>query len=350
MLRLELDDTQRAELRQLARQAVGRVCERAHFVLLAGQGYTVPEIGQLMGYDPQTVRAWLKRYQAQGCSGLADAPRSGRPVQVPHLWAVLQAQASQPPPNAGYFQACWTVALLVWHLAERFRLSVSPGRVRQALRQAGFVWKRPKLAPARRPDPLAAEKEAKIAAALADPTATLIAEDEADFHLLPLLRAMWQRRGQQVRIPTPGQNTKRGVFGALNLRTGEWFYELAARKRSADFTVFLNRLTTAYPTGLIYVLLDNASIHTSQAVRQWLAAQGRVVLLYLPTYSGHRLNPVEKVWWALKATIAANRAFANLAALDAAVRRYFANFLPAHALTLTNGQVVRRALTAAAKT
>jgi putative transposase len=350
MLQLKLDDSESAELRHLARQAVGRVSERAHFVLLAGQGYSPPEIGRLLGYDAQTVRSWLKGYQMHGGAGLYDAPRSGRPVKDPCLTAVVQAQASQPPPNAGYFQACWTVALLVWHLAARFRVCVSPGRVRQALRKAGFVWTRPKLAPARRLDPLAAEKEAKIAAALADPAATLIAEDEADMQLLPSLRAMWQRVGQQVRIPTPGQNAKRGVFGALNLRSGAWFYQLAAHKRSADFIAFLGRLAAAYPNGLIYVLVDNASIHTSQAVQQWLAAQSRVVLLYLPTYSGHRLNPVEKVWWALKDKIAANRAFRNLAELDTAIRGYFADFLPAHALALTHCQVVRQALAGAAQT
>lgn len=76
--------------------------------------------------------------------------------------------------------------MLAWHLAQRFGLVVSPSRLRQALRQAGFVWKRPKLAPARRPDPLAAEQEAKIAVALADPDATLIAEDQAGPQRLPL--------------------------------------------------------------------------------------------------------------------------------------------------------------------
>lgn len=350
MLQLKLNDSECAELRQVARQAVGRVSERAHFVLLSGQGHSAPTIGELMGYEVQTVRTWLEAYVAHGCAGLEDAPRSGRPLKTPHLTAVVQAQAGQPPPNFGYVPACWTVALLVWHLADRFRLWVSPGRVRQALQRAGFVWKRPKLAPARRPDPRADEKEAKIAAAVADPTATLLAEDEADMQLLPILRAMWQRVGQQVRIPTPGQNAKRGVFGALNLRTGEWFYQLTAHKRSADFIAFLGRLVAAYPTGLIYVLVDNASIHTSKAVQQWLVAQGRVVLLYLPTYSGHRLNPVEKVWWALKDKIAANRAFRNLVELDTAIRGYFADFPPARALALANCAVVRQALAATAKT
>ena len=349
MLQITLNDTQQAELRQLARQAVGRVSERAHFVLLSAQGYSPPQIGQLMGYDTQTVRKWLQAYQAQEGAGLDDAPRSGRPPEEKYLTAVVQAQASQPPPNSGYRQACWTVALLVWHLAERFRIVVSPSTSRRALHRAGFRWTRPKLAPARRRDPLAEAKEAKLAEILADAEATLIAEDECEVHLLAVLRAMWQRVGQQGRIPTPGQNAKRGVFGGLNLRTGEWFYHLTDHKRSADFLAFLTAMLTAYPWGKIYVVVDNASIHTSRAVLKWLAEQTRLELVSLPTYSGHRLNPVEKVWWDLKDEIAANRCFKSLSELDALIHRYFANFTPQRALALTNCQVTRAAQTSAAK-
>jgi len=359
MLRLELDDSKCVELRQLARQAVGRVSERAHFVMLAAQGYSPAAIGVLLGYDVQTVRTWLKAYQRLGCVGLDDAPRSGRPPKDRHLTAVVQAQAGQPPPNFGYLQSCWTVALLVLHLAGRFRMTVSASRIRRALHQAEFCWKRPKLAPARRRDPHTDEKTAKIAAAVADPDVILVAEDEADQQLLPILRAMWQRVGTQVRIPTPGQNAKRGVFGALNVRTGEWFYQLAAHKRSADFIAFLTQLLVAYPNGRVVVLVDNASIHTSRAVQHWLETQGRLGLLYLPTYSGHRLNPVEKVWWALKgntrtrpargASVAANRAFRHLAELDAAIHRYFADFPPARALALANCELVRQALAGASQ-
>lgn len=349
MLRTTLDDTRREELRQVARQAIGRVSERAHFVLLSAQGYSPPEIGELMGYDAQTVRAWLHAYREHGCAGLDDAPRSGHPGAVPHLTAVVQAQASQPPPNSGYLQACWTVALLVLHLAERFRIVVRPATVRRALHRAGFRWKRPKFAPARRRDPQADAKQAKIAEILADSEAAVLAADECDMHLLAVLRAMWQRLGQQLRITTPGQNAKRGVFGALNLRTGEWFYRLTEHKRSADFIAFLTTVLAAYPVGRVYVLVDNASIHTSRPVQKWLTEHVRLELVYLPTYSGHRLNPVEKVWWDLKDEIAANRCFKSLAELDAAIRRYFAGLTPADLLTLANCEVVRTAQ-AAAKT
>ena len=341
MLHITLNDTQRAELRQWARQAVGRVSERAHFVLLSEQGYSPPEIGRLMGYDAATVRTWLKAYQAHACAGLDDAPRSGRPAQEPDLVAIVQAQTSQSPPTMGYRQACWTVALLILHLYQRLRIQVSPATLRRALHAARLAWKRPKLAPARRPDPRAAEKQAKLTEILGDSEGTIIAEDEVDVHLLAVVRSMWQRLGEQKRIPTPGQNAKRGVFGGLNLRTGEWFYRITPRKRSVEFIAFLTALLTAYPVGTIYVIVDNASIHTSRAVEQWLTLHTRLQLVYLPTYSGHRLNPVEKVWWDLKEDIAANRCFKSLIELEQAVHRYFADLTKERALCLTNCKVTR---------
>jgi hypothetical protein len=66
------------------------------------------------------------------------------------------------------------------HLARCFRVIASPFAVRRALHRAGFRWKRPKFAPARRRDPQAAAKQARMAQALADPTAILLAEDECD--------------------------------------------------------------------------------------------------------------------------------------------------------------------------
>lgn len=343
MLRLTLDDTQRAELRQVTRQAVGRVATRAHFVLLCSGGYSPSEIGRLLGYHPATVRRWIRAYQDRQVAGLDDAPRSGRPPKEKYLSAVVQAQAGQPPPNYGYLQACWTVALLVLHLRDRFRIKVSAATARAALKRAGFCWTRPKWAMPRKHDPDADEKRAKLAQALANSQATVLAEDECDMHLLAVLRAMWQRVGQQRRIPTPGKNRKRGVFGALNLRTGEWLYELTDRKRGVEFIAFLSSLLTTYPVGPIYLIVDNASIHTSKAVRKWLAAHPRLELVYLPTYSGHQLNPTEKVWWALKDYISANRSFKSLAELDQAIRHFFAEFSCERALRLINCEVARTA-------
>jgi hypothetical protein len=59
-----------------------------------------------------------------------------------------------------------------------------------------------------------------------------------------------------------------------------------------------------------------------------------VELLFLPTYNGHRHNPVEKVWWRLKQQVAANRLHADYTALVAATRPFFDDFTAAEALRL----------------
>lgn len=106
------------------------------------------------------------------------------------MTAVVQAQAGQLPRNYGYLQACGPVALLLCHLRDRFHIVVGRTTSRQALRCAGFRWSRPKLVLPRRSDLTAEQKRAKLAEALADADATVIAEDECDVHLLPVSQAM----------------------------------------------------------------------------------------------------------------------------------------------------------------
>jgi transposase len=179
MLRTTLNDTREAALRQLARRAVGRVSERAHFVLLSAQGHAPREIATLLGYGTGTVRYWLKRYRRLALAGLQDAPRSGRPPQDPLLTGIVEAQAGQSPAVYGYLQACWTVVLLVIHLRERLHLRVGATTLRQALGRAGFRWTRPKWAMPHKADPQAEAKRQRLAEVLGDPEATVLAEDES---------------------------------------------------------------------------------------------------------------------------------------------------------------------------
>jgi len=342
-IHIKLTKKQRAELRQMARRSVGRVSERAHFVLLSDKGKSVPEIAELMDYSAETVYGWLERYREQGAAGLDDEERSGRPPKEPHLKDIVETQAGQSPECSGYTFSNWTVDALTGHLQRRFKVLVSRSSMRRALREAGFSWGRPKLEMPRRKDPEAQAKMARIDQVLKQAEVTIIAEDESEVHQLPVLRAKWRRRGQQSQVPTPGQNKKCALFGGVNLRTGECHNLITKRKRSVEFIEFLSGLLAAYPTGLIYVLVDNVSIHTSKKTHDWLASHPRLKLVYLPTYSGHKLNPVEKIWWHLKAKIAANRCFKTLDALIAAVHRYFEELSAECVLRLINSPIVRQA-------
>ncbi len=335
MMRMQITDEQRRELEQVSRQAVGRVALRAQMVLLAGRGYSVPRIAEVHACGQDVVRLWLRRYQEEGVRGLEDAPRPGRPRTHPLAEHIVDTQASQSPECSGHVQSCWTVGLLAAFLATRFRLRLSPSSIRRYLRAMGWRWARPRLAPARKVDPQAADKEAAVAAAqeaAAQGRAHLLYFDECDLHLLPVIRAMGMK-GPRVRVPTPGTNRKRAFFGALDAVTGAWFSVDHDRKLAVHFVAFLRRIAAAYPAGPPYLAMDNVKMHDAKVVRAWLAANPRVQVRWLPKYAAHDANPVERIWGLMKHDVAANRLAGSIEELTAVARRFFTD-LAAHPVSL----------------
>ena len=120
--------------------------------------------------------------------------------------------------------------------------------------------------------------------------------DEFNVSWLPTLRAMWSPKGQQVMIPTPGQPKVHYGLGAVNYHSGETVVIIRRRKRRPEVAELLQALVDKHPTGIIYIAWDNANTHQDDEVEAVVrAAAGRLVLLYLPTYSPW-LNPIEMLW------------------------------------------------------
>ncbi len=341
MIFVHLTDEQRRELEQVRRQAVGRVAMRAHMVLMSDRGYPVPFIAVIHNCGLDVVRNWLHRYEREGIAGLEDEPRSGRPRKEPLGPQIVDAQAHNSPENSGLVQSCWTVKLLAAFLAVRFGLALSFSTVRRYLRLMGWRWARPRLAPAsllrKRRDPEASTKLAAISAALtvvAQGVGHLLYLDECDLHLLPVIRAMWMKKGRRVRVPTPGKNAKHAFFGALDAASGVFHWVDHDRKLAVHFVKFLERLSETYPEGPLYLVLDGAPTHTAKVVQKWLAANSRVELLWLPKYSAHEANPTERIWGLMKDAVAANRLAGSIGELVAKARQFFDHDLLPHPVSL----------------
>lgn len=316
---------ERRELQHMMRQAIGRVSRRAQLILLSAQHHSVPELATLFEMSRATVRFWIRRFDTQGPAGLYDDPRRGRPRHVsPHVLETLVTMLQDDPRREGYTATFWTVAMLSLALLHRLGVPLSLSTLRGALQVLGVRWRRPRLAMPTKVDPEKTRKQWLIAKAVveASPEAAILYADESRLQLLPLLRAMWQWAGQQVRVPTPGTNVTRALFGALNVRTGRWVYLVRERMRTEDFLAFLEHLLVAYPSGPILLIVDNFSSHTAHAVTAWLPTHPRLQLCYLPKYCSH-LNPVERIWLRLKNTVAANRLYSSMHLLLETVEAFF---------------------------
>jgi putative transposase len=137
---------------------------------------------------------------------------------------------------------------------------------------------------------------------------------------------MWSPKGQQVMIPTPGQPEKRYGIGAVNYHTGETVVQFQRRKRRREVAELLEALLARHPTGTVYVAWDNADTHEDDEVEDVVrAAAGRLVLLYLPTYSPW-LNPIEMLWRHFRREVTHCELFETMQALLAAARDFFSRY------------------------
>jgi transposase len=85
----------------------------------------------------------------------------------------------------------------------------------------------------------------------------------------------------------------------------------------------LEALLAKHPRGTVYVAWDNAGTHEDDEVEAVLrGAAGRLVLLYLPTYSPW-LNPAEMLWRQYRREVTHCELFESIDALLEATREFF---------------------------
>jgi transposase len=150
--------------------------------------------------------------------------------------------------------------------------------------------------------------------------------DEFNISWLPTLRAMWSPIGQQVMINTPQQPYKRYGLGAVNYHTGEVLVLVRQHKRRPEVAELLQALLDRDPTKTIYVTWDNCNTHPDDEVEAVVrGAAGRLVLLYLPTYSPW-LNPIEMLWRHFRREVTHCELFASVKELVNATLDFFERY------------------------
>ncbi len=122
-----------------------RLRTRAQMVLLSvEQNMTAQQIGQIVRQNEQTVRRWLKRYQAEGVNGLSDAPRPGAPGKVTAAYRERLLNIVRQRPRAlEQPYSLWTLERLADFMAEETGIRVSAVTVRRILKDGDIVLSRP---------------------------------------------------------------------------------------------------------------------------------------------------------------------------------------------------------------
>jgi putative transposase len=324
--------------RQRQVPAASRGWQRLEMVRLSARGVRAPDIADQVGVEVQTVRKYLKGFQAEGFAALADRPRPGRPPQLrPADLAALEALLDRDA--AG--ERTWTLPQLVDWLATERGVRISASRLSRALRTRRFRWKRTKRSLQHKADAVRQEEKTADLRTLElfaqEQVVTLYYLDESGFAPSFPVSYTWAREGVRPLLRFEASQRRRvNVLGAwaplgdlptftATTTTGKITSEVVLDFLWHD----LGGMPTPVgevPTGFVrdrplVVVLDNASTHVSKVFKaqRALLAQADIHLFYLPAYSPH-LNRIEALWRQIKYQDIPIRSYATLDALLQAVR------------------------------
>src|SRR3982751_5345594 len=143
-----------------------------------------------------------------------------------------------------------------------------------------------------------------------DSSAILLFEDETMLRRFPVLRRAWSLSGEPATVGITGQNAKRVLFGAINVRTGHRIAMLYPALKQSGFQEFLRIIRRSYPGRPLTILLDAASAHTAPASRA-LAITWNIELIWLPKQCPE-LNIMDHLFRAVKADISAHHQYKNI--------------------------------------
>jgi transposase len=142
--------------------------------------------------------------------------------------------------------------------------------------------------------------------------------DEAACYLLPFLSRTWAPKGQTPIIEEKAGREHLSLIAAM-VPNGRLYVSGQDKAYDSEGVIgFLEYLCRRYRSKDLIVIWDGATIHRSQAIKDFLVRKkGRIHLVALPGYSPE-LNPVELLWSQLKRDLK-NRVFLNLADLTEVV-------------------------------
>jgi transposase len=311
-------------LAMMRRQTNSAVHRRMNALLLLDDGWTAERVAEALFIDAETVRAHRRLYAEGGRAGVE------RLAYVGHAAVLDEAQVAEL--SAELSRRVYLTAVAVCgFVAKRFGLVYTPHAMARLLGRLGYVWKRPKVVPAKA-DPAAQRAFLDevllplMTAAEADAATPLLFVDATHPAYDAHPAQGWIRRGETATLKSNHGRANVTLNGALSWPAREVITREAALITGAEMVSFFEQIEARYPMARsISLVLDNATYNRAALVREWLAKPGcRVRLVYLPPYAPN-LNLIERLWWFFKKKTLWNTHYATLTDFKAAIRGFFTN-------------------------
>lgn len=300
-----------------------KLAVRARILLMLADRVRPSHIATRLALSRNHVHYWMRRYLAQGVSGvLHDAPRPGRRKRITaeHVATIVNTTLTTKPPAATHWSTrtmaraqgvsektirnIWHQHGLQPHRVTRFKLSKDPHFVDKLRDVVGLYLNPPE----------------KAVVFCVDEKSGIQALDRTR-PVLPLQPRIPERQTHDyIRHGTTC------LYAALRLLDGTVLGTCRPKRDTKEFVRFLDGVERATPgDDAIHVILDNLSTHKSPPVQRWLRRHPRVHFHFIPTSSSW-LNLIERWFGEITRDRIRRGTFDSAPALIAAIQDYLRHY------------------------
>lgn len=303
-----LSPSQERELKEAhRRERETRYTDRIRSILHLSNGLNYEEVAEILFCDPRSIRRNEARYFEGGLESLLSDDRGGSSSKL----SESQVELLRVELKAKVYRTTKEIRSLIF---EKFGVKYSLSAVYAVLIRMGFVYKKPKVVPAKGDREAQIEFSKKVEGLLED-----MCDNDAMYYVdgvhpqyATSVTYGWIEKGTDVEFTAQTGRKRVNINGALNANTHEIIVDEQPTLNAQAFIALMQRLETINECAeVIYIILDNARYYRNKMVLEYVNTS-RIELLFLPAYSPN-LNLIERVWKFLKNNLLYNRYFESFA-------------------------------------
>lgn len=269
---------------------------RAAVILASGKAYPVQEIADIYSICRQSAAGWIHSWENNGIAGLFDKPRSGRPHKLSEKIEEEIVKLVTEDPRS--------LKKTLAKLSARFNIKdISISTIKRICKKSGLTWKRIRKSLKSKRNKDEFEKTVKMLEGLVEKELKgdidLYYFDEAGFDLEPSVPYAWQPVNENIEVPS-SKSKRLNVVGFINKKCSFESYVFEGGVNSSAVVACFDAFSEIIIKNT-YILVDNASMHTSnefkENIEKWIK-KGLFVVFNAP-YSPE-LNIIEILWRKIK--------------------------------------------------
>lgn len=281
------------------------VRERAHALLLTGQGRPVKDIALILMRKEDTIRQWLNDFNQRGISTIFHKYEGNTNASKLTLEQrkEIEKTLKSPPSNKGLPKQFWDVPTIREYIRGEFGIVYESSRSYHfLLKFQGLSFKLPLAFDFKRDkeqiNQRLKEIHLELPKYLNNNDWEVLTADEARITWEAETRRAWLKKNEKTVIRVHRSNEYQNYFGVLNLKSKKSQTIRLAWQNSDEIIRALKELSSSYPDKKICLVWDNARWHKSKKLRQELTKGNsleHIHLINFPPYAPD-VNPEEHVW------------------------------------------------------